>query len=246
MKKNKMITMASGIVLCLALVLSGCKNNTGNSSSAEEPSSEAAQSSEASSAGEAAPVEYLPEQELTLNPDMVHPQVTIEMDDGKKIVVELYPEYAPNTVANFVSLVQDGFYDGVVFHRIKPDFMIQGGDPEGTGMGGPGYEIKGEFSANGVENSLSHQRGVISMARNGISMDSAGSQFFICVGDPVFLDGDYAAFGRVLEGMDVVDEIVSGERTGAQNDQAVEPRIMKAVTVDTFGEEWAAPEKMAE
>ncbi|MDL2233046.1 peptidylprolyl isomerase [Ruminococcaceae bacterium OttesenSCG-928-L11] len=167
------------------------------------------------------------------------------MDDDSKIVLELYPEYAPNTVANFVSLVQDGYYDGIGFHRIIPGFMIQGGDPTGTGSGGPGYSIKGEFSSNGFkQNTLVHEAGVISMARSG-HPDSAGSQFFIMHDKAPHLDGEYAGFGKVIEGMDVVDAIVSGPRTGPRDDMAVEPRIMKTVTVDTFGEEWPEPEKIS-
>lgn len=173
------------------------------------------------------------------------PQVTIVMDDDSKIVVELYPEYAPNTVANFVSLVESGFYDGVGFHRIIPGFMVQGGDPDGTGMGGPGYAIKGEFSGNNFkQNTLVHERGVLSMARS-MMPDSAGSQFFIMVEAAPHLDGQYAGFGKVIEGMDTVDAIVNGPRTGPSNDLAAEPRVMKQVTVDTFGEEWPAPEKTA-
>lgn len=168
-------------------------------------------------------------------------QVTIEMDDGGKIVIDMLPEYAPNTVNNFISLVQEGFYDGTVFHRTVPGFMIQGGDPTGTGMGGPDYSIKGEFSENGyAENTLSHTRGVISMARSG-DPDSAGSQFFICVDDASFLDGQYAAFGEVISGMEVVDDIVSGPTDG---EMAINPRVMKKVTVDTFGQTYPEPEKI--
>ncbi|MDR2933511.1 MAG: peptidylprolyl isomerase [Oscillospiraceae bacterium] len=175
----------------------------------------------------------------------VKPQVTIEMDDGEKIVIELLPEYAPNTVANFVALIQEGFYDGTVFHRIVPDFMIQGGDPLGNGTGNPGYGIKGEFKNNGFkQNTLLHERGVLSMARSSLP-DSAGCQFFIVVaGQYPSLDGDYAAFGRVISGMDVVDKIVSGPRTGVRNDEAAQPRTMKTVTVDTFGETWPEPERI--
>ena len=137
-----------------------------------------------------------------------NPIVTIEMEDGGKIVAELYPEMAPISVNNFISLVKKGFYDGLIFHRVISGFMIQGGDPQGVGIGGPGYCIKGEFSANGVKNPLSHKRGVLSMAR-AQAMDSAGSQFFIMHADGEFLDGQYAAFGMVTEGMDVVDRIAA-------------------------------------
>lgn len=175
--------------------------------------------------------------------DKPNPQVTIEMDNGSKIVVELYPEYAPNTVNNFISLVNQGFYDGVVFHRIVPGFMIQGGDPTGTGMGGPGYGIKGEFASNGYDkNTLSHTEGVISMARS-MMPDSAGSQFFICDGDASFLDGEYAAFGKVIEGQDVVNAIANEPAGG---EMAIEPRVMTKVTVDTFGVKYSEPKTVAE
>ena len=165
---------------------------------------------------------------------MSNPIVTIEMENGGVIKAELYPEIAPNTVANFVSLVQSGFYDGLIFHRVIPGFMIQGGDPQGTGMGGPGYTIRGEFARNGFrQNNLKHSRGVLSMARS-MMPNSAGSQFFIMHADAPHLDGDYAAFGRVIEGMDVVDAI-AGTPTGLQDRPVQEQRIRKA-TVDTFGE----------
>lgn len=159
-----------------------------------------------------------------------HPEVTIEMSNGKLIRIELYPEVAPNTVNNFVSLVQQGFYDGVIFHRVIPGFMIQGGDPDGNGTGGPGYSIAGEFGSNGFENKLKHKRGVISMARSG-HPDSAGSQFFIMVEDAPHLDNAYAAFGQVIEGMEAVDEIVMQPRDGS--DMPHEPLSMAKVTVDT-------------
>lgn len=174
-----------------------------------------------------------------------NPVVTIEMEDGRKIVLELYPEYAPNTVANFVSLAQQGFYDGTVFHRIIDGFMIQGGDPDGNGTGGPGYAIKGEFSSNGfTQNTLKHETGVLSMARS-MMPDSAGSQFFIMVADAPHLDGEYAGFGKVIEGMDVALNIAKGKTVGS-NGEAVEPQVMKTVTVDTKGVEWAKPETIAE
>jgi len=165
---------------------------------------------------------------------MSNPIVTIEMENGGVIKAELYPEIAPNTVANFVTLVASGFYDGLIFHRVIPGFMIQGGDPQGTGMGGPGYTIRGEFARNGFrQNNLKHSRGVLSMARS-MMPNSAGSQFFIMHADAPHLDGDYAAFGRVIEGMDVVDAI-AGTPTGLQDRPVQEQRIRKA-TVDTFGE----------
>ena len=163
---------------------------------------------------------------------MNNPIVTIEMENGGVIKAELYPEIAPNTVANFVSLVQKGFYDGLIFHRVIPGFMIQGGDPTGTGMGGPGYRIAGEFAANGFDNLLSHERGVISMARSS-DPNSAGSQFFIMHADYPALDGQYAAFGKVTEGIEVVDAIATTP-TGAQ-DRPVADQVIKAVAVDTHG-----------
>ena len=165
---------------------------------------------------------------------MSNPIVKFEMENGKTITAELYPEIAPNTVANFVTLVQSGFYDGVIFHRVIPGFMIQGGDPQGTGMGGPGYTIKGEFARNGFkQNNLRHTRGVLSMART-MMPNSAGSQFFIMHADAPHLDGEYAAFGKVTDGMDTVDEIAA-TRTGRQDRPVADQRIAHA-TVDTFGE----------
>ncbi|HEX3039095.1 MAG TPA: peptidylprolyl isomerase [Caproiciproducens sp.] len=171
---------------------------------------------------------------------MKNPIVTIKTENGT-IKVELYPQIAPNTVKNFISLVNKGFYNGTVFHRVIPDFMIQGGDPEGTGMGGPGYSIKGEFSGNRFKNDLNHSRGVISMARS-MNPNSAGSQFFIMVADAPHLDGQYAAFGKVIEGMDEADRIVSVRRD--YSDRPLENEVMQTVTVETFGEEYEEPEKM--
>ena len=171
---------------------------------------------------------------------MSNPVVTIKMFDGGVIKAELYPEIAPNTVNNFISLVSKGFYDGLIFHRVIPGFMIQGGCPKGNGTGGPGYEIPGEFAANGFQNDLKHTRGVLSMAR-AMDPDSAGSQFFIMHEDAPHLDGQYAAFGQVLEGMDVVDRIAA-TKTG-WGDKPLTPQIMKKVTVDTQGVEYPAPKK---
>lgn len=155
--------------------------------------------------------------------------VIIEMENGKKMKIELYPEKAPLTVENFEKLVKSGFYDGLIFHRVIEGFMIQGGDPEGTGMGGPGYSIKGEFSQNGVNNDLKHTRGVISMARS-MMPDSAGSQFFIMHKDAPHLDGSYAAFGKVIEGIEVVDEIASVKTD--YNDRPIKDQIMKRVYIE--------------
>ncbi|KZE69917.1 peptidylprolyl isomerase [Paenibacillus polymyxa] len=170
-----------------------------------------------------------------------HPIVTIVMNDGKKIKLELYPEVAPNTVNNFISLVQKGAYNGTIFHRVIPGFMIQGGDPQGNGTGGPGYSIKGEFKSNGFNNTLKHTRGVLSMARSA-DLDSAGSQFFIMVADADYLDGQYAAFGKVTSGMDVVDAIVNSKRDS--NDKPIKPATMKKVTVDTLGKKYPEPVKV--
>lgn len=170
-----------------------------------------------------------------------NPIVTITMEDNQKIQMELYPKKAPNTVANFISLIKKGTYDGTIFHRVIPDFMIQGGDPDGNGTGGPGYEIKGEFSKNGFDNDLKHTRGVVSMARSQ-NNDSAGSQFFIMVADTPSLDGDYAAFGKVTSGMDVVDQIVKVERDGS--DKPNKDQKMKKVEVDTKGFDYPEPVKV--
>lgn len=168
-----------------------------------------------------------------------NPIVTIEMENGEKMVAELYPETAPNTVNNFISLVKKGFYNGLIFHRVIPGFMIQGGCPQGTGTGGPGYSIKGEFSSNGVANGLAHDRGVLSMAR-AMHPNSAGSQFFIMVAKAPHLDGEYAAFGKVTQGMETADAIVSAKRDPM--DRPREDQRMKTVTVETFGVDYPAPE----
>jgi len=172
---------------------------------------------------------------------MANPIITIEMETGGKITAELYPEIAPQSVRNFVNLAQKGYYNGLIFHRVISGFMIQGGCPQGTGTGGPGYCIKGEFKLNGVTNNLSHKRGVLSMAR-AQSPNSAGSQFFIMHEDGEFLDGQYAAFGAVTEGMDVVDAIAA-VRTNAQ-DRPLDEQKIKSITVETFGEEYPEPDKL--
>ena len=171
-----------------------------------------------------------------------NPIVTIEMENGSIIKAELYPEVAPNSVNNFISLIQKGFYDGLIFHRCIPGFMIQGGCPDGTGMGGPGYAIKGEFSKNGFQNDLIHDRGVLSMARAN-NPNSAGSQFFIMVDKAPHLDGSYAAFGKVIEGMEIADAIVSCKTDW--NDRPREKQVMKKVTVDTFGVDYPEPETLS-
>ncbi|MCI6734547.1 MAG: peptidylprolyl isomerase [Clostridia bacterium] len=168
-----------------------------------------------------------------------NPIVTFEMKDGDVFYVELYPDVAPNTVNNFISLVKKGFYNGLCFHRVIEGFMIQGGDPKGNGTGGPGYTIRGEFSKNGFKNDLKHKRGVISMARSMLP-NSAGSQFFIMHADAPHLDGQYAAFGQVIDGMDVIDKIA--EVNVDYNDKPLRDQVIKTVTVDTNGVEYDEPE----
>ena len=170
-----------------------------------------------------------------LGEEAQYPIATIELENGGVIVAELYPDIAPNTVANFIDLANSGFYDGLIFHRVKAGFMIQGGDPTGTGMGGPGYTIKGEFDANGFENSLSHTRGVLSMARTS-KPDTAGSQFFIMHADAPYLDGRYAAFGQVTEGIEYLDAIAA-TATDAY-DRPLEEQAIKTISVDTHGVEY--------
>ena len=213
-------------ITLLTLVLVACNTSDGNSidkdaTNGDSPMEEEVVSNE----------NY--EENVTENPI-----VTITMDSGERIVIELVPKVAPNTVANFVTLVQEGFYDGTIFHRVIPGFMVQGGDPTGTGMGGPSYSIAGEFTSNGFENLLAHERGVVSMAR-AQNPDSAGSQFFIMVETATHLDGEYAAFGKVLEGMEVVDKIVSVER--GENDKPLQEQKMKSVVVDTKGFTYPKP-----
>lgn len=168
-----------------------------------------------------------------------NPIVTFEMKDGDVFYVELYPDVAPNTVNNFISLVKKGFYNGLCFHRVIEGFMIQGGDPKGNGTGGPGYTIRGEFSKNGFKNDLKHKRGVISMARSMLP-NSAGSQFFIMHADAPHLDGQYAAFGQVIDGMDVIDKIA--EVNVDYNDKPLRDQVIKTITVDTNGVEYDEPE----
>ena len=173
-----------------------------------------------------------------------NPIITITMEDGGVMKAELYPEYAPNTVNNFLSLAASGFYNGLIFHRVIPGFMIQGGDPEGSGMGGPGYSIKGEFRRNGFKaNTLKHTAGVLSMAR-AMNPNSAGSQFFIMHKNAPHLDGDYAAFGKVIEGMDVVDRIASVQTD--YSDRPMEDQVIRSMTVETFGESYPEPEKLSD
>ena len=219
------------VLMLMVLMIGGCANQTSSKSSTD---------SKATADVKETPAVVAPSTNTSKN--TVKPIVTIEMEDGAKIKIELYPELAPNTVNNFVSLVQKKFYDGLIFHRVIPGFMIQGGDPQGTGTGGPGYSIKGEFSNNGVTtNTLKHTKGVISMAR-AQDKNSGGSQFFIMVADSAQLDGDYAAFGKVLEGMDEVNKIVSTPRNAS--DKPNKDQKMKTVTVDTLGGKFTEPEKV--
>ncbi|AIQ62666.1 peptidylprolyl isomerase [Paenibacillus stellifer] len=214
--------------LALLVLMAGCGSKpeaSGGASASPSPASSAKGSSSADQPSASAS----------------HPIVTFEMQNGGIIKAELYPEVAPNTVNNFISLINKGFYDGLIFHRVIPGFMIQGGDPEGTGTGGPGYSIKGEFLANGFTNDLKHTRGVLSMARAN-DPDSAGSQFFIMTDAAESLDGSYAAFGKVTEGMDVVDAIAALERDS--NDRPKEPPVIKKVTVDTLGVSYPEPVKV--
>ena len=172
---------------------------------------------------------------------MANPIVTITMEGGDVIKAELYPEIAPNTVNNFISLINHNFYDGVIFHRVIRGFMLQGGDPDGNGTGGPGYSIKGEFASNGFKNDLKHTAGVLSMTRTMIP-DSAGSQFFIMHQDAPHLDGEYAAFGKVIEGMDVVNKIA--EMPTDYSDRPIHDQVMETVTVDTFGVDYPEPDTL--
>jgi len=210
-----------------------------NSEEVGEPGVDDSEAEEAGESGENG--EALEEAGAEQDEDSPRPVVTIEMEHGELIKMELKPEIAPQTVKNFIYLIEDGFYDGLTFHRVIPNFMVQGGCPEGTGQGGPGYNIKGEFSANGHQNDLKHTRGVVSMARSQMP-DSAGSQFFIMVEDDPALDGEYAAFGQVIEGMEEVDRIVAVERDDA--DKPLEGQVMKEVTVETFDEDYEPPEKL--
>jgi peptidyl-prolyl cis-trans isomerase B (cyclophilin B) len=223
----KMTTSITATLLSILLLLTGCGTGVKVGDAGD------------GNIDDTAPTEAPKTTQEVVNVDK-NPIVTIEMENGGIITAELYPAIAPNTVNNFVSLVSKGFYDGVIFHRVIPGFMIQGGDPDGVGTGGPGYGIKGEFTQNGFTNDLKHTRGVLSMARSG-DPNSGGSQFFIMVADYPSLDTQYASFGKVLTGLDVVDAIVSTE-TGA-NDKPVAEQKMKKVTVDTFGTTYPEPEK---
>ncbi|NIK78224.1 peptidyl-prolyl cis-trans isomerase B (cyclophilin B) [Paenibacillus castaneae] len=225
------------LIAALLLVLSGCGGGSKNAPNKDSLGSNGNNGNTSTTTPTEVPAEDGPE---LLGSDK-HPVVTIELSNDKIIKLELYPEVAPNTVNNFISLINKKFYDGTIFHRVIPKFMIQGGDPDGTGMGGPGYSIPGEFGSNGFENKLKHTRGVLSMARSG-NPDSAGSQFFIMVADAPSLDNEYASFGMVTEGMDAVDEVVNQNRDS--NDRPADPIFMKTVTVDTLGMTFEEPKKV--
>ena len=224
----------------------GCAKTYANSMGSTEPAGKtgetAAQENEPKTQETEAPAEQKPgntEEDQTVNNN--NPIATITMKDGGVMKLELYPDVAPNTVKNFISLANKGFYDGLTFHRIIAGFMIQGGDPNGVGNGGPGYSIKGEFSQNGVQNDLKHTRGVISMARTYIP-DSAGSQFFIMHADAPHLDGAYAAFGMMIEGFEVLDSIAKVQTD--RNDMPLTPVVIDTIRVETFGVDYGEPEKI--
>ena len=221
MKKFRLGLLFMTLVMILATI--GCGSQTPNSASTPPTNKDTTQ----------------PQSNAGTPTSKNDPIVTITMASGDQIKVELYPTVAPNTVKSFISLVKKGFYNGLIFHRVIPGFMIQGGDPNGNGSGGPGYSIKGEFTNNGFVNNLKHERGVISMGRTS-EPNSAGSQFFIMVGTATTLDGDYAAFGKVISGMEAVDKIVNGPRDKA--DKPLTNQVMKSVTVDTLGVNYGEPE----
>ena len=265
MNKNRIFALMLVMIFSLALI--GCDSkNTENQNESLVTETQQTSSNEENNESQSVEELYKPNRDFNRYANVEqNPQVTIEMENGGVITLELYPKIAPESVENFIELINEGFYDGLIFHRTIPGFMAQGGDPEGYGMSGPGYSIYGEFAENGFENSLSHTRGVISMAR-AEDMNTAGSQFFIVVDDSAtFLDGKYAAFGKVLEGMDIVDEIVNSEvirreiditsvtteeeyyeyiKQSLELDRPINPPVIKTVTVDTFGVEYEAPTKL--
>ncbi|ODA39859.1 peptidylprolyl isomerase [Desulfosporosinus sp. BG] len=223
MRKFSVMMFISILVIILTII--GCGAQTKNEATTPSPNKDNTQTQSNTS----------PELSVKNNPI-----VTITMANRDQIKVELYPDVAPNTVKSFVSLVQKGFYNGLIFHRVIPGFMIQGGDPNGNGTGGPGYTIKGEFTNNGFVNNLKHERGVISMGRLQNDPNSAGSQFFIMADTMPSLDGDYAAFGKVISGMDAVDKIVNSPRD--KSDKPLQNQVMQSVTVDTLGVKYGQPE----
>jgi Peptidyl-prolyl cis-trans isomerase (rotamase) - cyclophilin family len=230
--KKKMFTML--VITALAISMIACGNET------ETKQAETNQAETNETIEEEQQEEQTQQGENEEETNMTNPVVTIELESGKVIKAELYPNIAPNTVNNFISLINAGYYDGLIFHRVIQGFMIQGGCPEGVGTGGPGYQIAGEFSQNGFENNLSHAPGVLSMARSA-APDSAGSQFFIMHEQSPHLDGAYAGFGQVIEGMDIVNEIAETQTDAG--DRPVEEQKIRKVTVDTFGETYEEPTK---
>ncbi|WP_138494681.1 peptidylprolyl isomerase [Paenibacillus pinistramenti] len=257
MKRRTLVWPAMlALMLVLTLAITACGNNTNSGNAANSgsttssaPSTDSSNSSDNSSASSEAAASAAPSSSASteVEPDPAftssdNPVVTIQMKSGDTIEIELYPKAAPNTVNNFISLINKGFYDGTKFHRVIPGFMIQGGDPQGNGTGGPGYSIAGEFTSNGVQNTLKHTRGVISMAR-AQDVNSAGSQFFIMVADADYLDGQYAAFGKVIKGMAAVDAIVNLPRDSNDMPDANDLDVMSKVTVDTKGKTYPEPEK---
>ena len=237
---KRFFLIAAAALLLLAAI--GCSNVYANSTGSTEFTDKTEEPAPgADAATETEPPKAEDPNDAKENTTMQNPIVTITMKDGGVMKLELYPDVAPNTVRNFISLSNSGFYDGLTFHRIIAGFMIQGGDPLGTGMGGPDYSIKGEFAANGFKNTLSHKRGVISMAR-AMDPDSAGSQFFIMHEDGDFLDGNYAAFGMMLEGFEVLDRIATVQTN--RNDAPLEPVVIDTIRVETFGVDYGEPEKI--
>lgn len=242
---KRFFAILTAALLLLAAI--GCAKTYANSLTGKTGEELAAAGTDTTSAaGETKPQQTEPQKteetnQSKENSTMQNPIATITMQDGGVMKLELYPDVAPNTVKNFITLANAGFYDGLTFHRIIAGFMIQGGDPNGTGSGGPGYSIKGEFTSNGFKNDLKHKRGVISMARTMIP-DSAGSQFFIMHADYPYLDGEYAAFGMLLEGFDVLDAIATVQTN--RNDAPLTPVVIDTIRVDTFGVDYGEPEKI--
>ncbi len=242
---KRFFAVLTAALLLLAAI--GCAKTYANSLTGKTGEESAAAGTDTTSAaGETEPQQTEPQKteetnQSKENSTMQNPIATITMQDGGVMKLELYPDVAPNTVKNFIALANAGFYDGLTFHRIIAGFMIQGGDPNGTGSGGPGYSIKGEFTSNGFKNDLKHKRGVISMARTMIP-DSAGSQFFIMHADYPYLDGEYAAFGMLLEGFDVLDAIATVQTN--RNDAPLTPVVIDTIRVDTFGVDYGEPEKI--
>ena len=238
---KRFLSILTAVLLLFAVI--GCTNAAANSTSAKPAGSTGTEFTADDGTKTTEPPQTEEPKEPEEDPTMKNPVATITMKDGGVMKLELYPDVAPNTVKNFISLANKGFYDGLTFHRIYAGFMIQGGDPDGNGTGGPGYSIKGEFAMNGVKNDLSHKRGVISMAR-AMDPDSAGSQFFIMHDDGDFLDGQYAAFGMLTEGFDTLDAVAATPTTYQNGEKSLplEPVVIDTIRVETFGVEYGEPE----